>query len=379
MPNLDFLKITIEILFGFYFLFIIFLLIGIFRIRKESYSNNLKASVIVPFRNENKNLVRCIESLLSQEFSTDRFEIILVDDNSSDNYKELIKDYLDKQLIKLVKLENGEGKKRAIEAGINSSKYEIIVTTDADCFHSKFWLKSLVESFDEKTGFVAGKVVYSNAQNFFEELQKIEFASLVSIGAAFIGNKIPLLANGASCAYRKELFFKVGGFRDNLSLVSGDEEFLMQKIHFDREYEVKFCALENSVAFTKPINRIKKFINQRKRWVSKVPFYRNKLLLPVLSILYLFYLTILISLIMTFIYPQLNYFLLKIFLFKFILDFIFMTKGFLLLEFYKNKFDVTRLILLFPVAEIFHLFYISIVPILSYLTGFQWKGRNFKR
>jgi len=56
-----------------------------------------------------------------------------------------------------------------------------------------------------------------------------------------------------------------------------------------------------------------------------------------------------------------------------------MTKGFLLLEFYKNKFDVTRLILLFPVAEIFHLFYISIVPILSYLTGFQWKGRNFKR
>lgn len=360
-------------------MFIIFLLIGIFRIRKESYSNNLKASVIVPFRNENKNLVRCIESLLSQEFSTDRFEIILVDDNSSDNYKELIKDYLDKQLIKLVKLENGEGKKRAIEAGINSSKYEIIVTTDADCFHSKFWLKSLVESFDEKTGFVAGKVVYSNAQNFFEELQKIEFASLVSIGAAFIGNKIPLLANGASCAYRKELFFKVGGFRDNLSLVSGDEEFLMQKIHFDREYEVKFCALENSVAFTKPINKIKKFINQRKRWVSKVPFYRNKLLLPVLSILYLFYLTILISLIMTFIYPQLNYFLLKIFLFKFILDFIFMTKGFLLLEFYKNKFDVTRLILLFPVAEIFHLFYISIVPILSYLTGFQWKGRNFKR
>jgi len=375
----DFLINTLKTLFGFYFLFLIFLLVGIFRLKKKSNSNNLKATVIVPFRNEGENLIRCISSLLQQEFDESRFEIILVDDNSTDNYLDLIKDFLKLPEIKLIKLEGASGKKRAIEAGINSSQKEIIVTTDADCFHSKLWLKALVESFDDKTGFVAGKVVYSNAKNIFEELQEIEFASLVSIGAAFIGNKIPLLANGASCAYRKELFFRVGGFHDNLNLVSGDEEFLMQKIHFDTEYEVKFCALEQSVAYTEPISEIQKFINQRKRWVSKVPFYRNKLLLPVLVMLYLFYLTGLISLFVSFFNQQVACAFINIFVLKSLIDFVFMLRGYSLLELSKNISNILKLLILFPVAEVFHLFYISIVPILSQLTGFQWKGRSFKR
>lgn len=376
---LDILKVVLEILLGFYFLFLVFLFIGILRVRKESYQNNLKVSVIVPFRNEGKNLVRCISSLLDQNFDKERFEIILVDDNSSDNSVELIKDYLNHPLIKLIRLENDSGKKRAIEAGINLSNYEIIVTTDADCYHSQNWLKSLVESIDEKTGFVAGKVVYSNTKNFFEELQKIEFASLVSIGAAFIGNQIPLLANGASCAYRKDLFFRVGGFKDNLSLASGDEEFLMQKIHFETEYKVKFCALDDSVAFTEPIRELKKFINQRKRWVSKVPYYRNKFLLPVLVILYLFYLFNLVSLILSFYELQFAFYYYKIFIFKNFIDLIFMLKGYFLLELSKDKTNFLKLLIFFPIAEIFHLFYISFVPILSYFTGFQWKGREFKR
>mgnify|MGYP001050167692 CR=1 FL=1 len=372
-------KFALQVLFSFYFLFIIFLLIGIFRHRKKSYPNNLNASVIVPFRNEGKNLVKCISSLLQQEFDRKRFEIILVDDNSTDNYIEHIKDYLSNPSIKLIKLESGSGKKKAIERGIQSSKNEIIVTTDADCFHSKYWLKSLIESFDDKTGFVAGKVVYSDTKNFFEEIQKIEFASLVSIGAAFIGNNIPLLANGASCAYRKELFLKVGGFKDNLRFASGDEEFLMQKIHFETNYKVKFCALDQSVAFTEPISRVGKFINQRKRWVSKVPFYRNKILLPILAILYLFYLTTLISLFISFFYKPLAYSLIQVFVSKSMIDLVFMLKGYSLLELSKNKSNIFKLLILFPVAEVFHLFYISIVPILSYLTGFQWKERNFKR
>jgi len=372
-------KFALQVLFSFYFLFIIFLLIGIFRHRKKSYPNNLNASVIVPFRNEGKNLVKCISSLLQQEFDRKRFEIILVDDNSTDNYIEHIKDYLSNPSIKLIKLESGSGKKKAIERGIQSSKNEIIVTTDADCVHSKYWLKSLIESFDDKTGFVAGKVVYSDTKNFFEEIQKIEFASLVSIGAAFIGNNIPLLANGASCAYRKELFLKVGGFKDNLRFASGDEEFLMQKIHFETNYKVKFCALDQSVAFTEPISRVGKFINQRKRWVSKVPFYRNKILLPILAILYLFYLTTLISLFISFFYKPLAYSLIQVFVSKSMIDLVFMLKGYSLLELSKNKSNIFKLLILFPVAEVFHLFYISIVPILSYLTGFQWKERNFKR
>jgi cellulose synthase/poly-beta-1,6-N-acetylglucosamine synthase-like glycosyltransferase len=153
----------------------------------------------------------------------------------------------------------------------------------------------------------------------------------------------------------------------------------MQKIHFDTEYEVKFCALEQSVAYTEPISGIQKFINQRKRWVSKVPFYRNKLLLPVLVMLYLFYLTGLISLFVSFFNQRVACAFINIFVLKSLIDFVFMLRGYSLLELSKNISNILKLLILFPVAEVFHLFYISIVPILSQLTGFQWKGRSFKR
>lgn len=382
MTELNFyslIEICLYILFIFYFLFIVFLLRGILRIKKKSVQNNLKASVIVPFRNEEKFLRRCVNSLLSQNFEKDRFEIILVDDNSNDGSINSISDLINAKKIKLIKLENANGKKKAIEAGIYHSKNEIIITTDADCYHHNNWLKSLIETFDEKTGFVAGKVVYSKTENLFEEFQKIEFASLVSIGAAFIGNKIPLLANGANCAYRKDLFYRVGGFTDNLKLVSGDEEFLMQKIFLETEYEIKFCAMNNAVVFTEPIKSISKFINQRKRWVSKVPFYKNRILLPVLLILFLFYFLLTFSIVFILFNPEVSKTIFSIFIFKNFIDFVFMVKGYQLLELSENKIELLKLMLLFPLAEIFHLIYISCVPVLSLLNGFDWKGRKFKR
>lgn len=373
----EILETILIVLFIHYVVFIAFLFIGVFRLKRKSFNNNLKASVIVPFRNEENKIRQCLLSLFEQDFDKERYEIILVDDNSEDNGIEKIKDLLAQNNVRLIRIENGAGKKKAIEKGIEIARNEIIVTTDADCYHSKKWLRSLIESFDENTGFVAGKIVYTNTKNFFELIQKIEFASLVSIGAAFIGNKIPLLANGASCAYRKDLFYKVGGFKDNLVLASGDEEFLMQKIRFDTDYKIRFCVLDNSTTFTEPVHSPVKFINQRKRWVSKVLFYRNKMLIPVLVLLYLFYLVFLFSIFLALLSTSFANTIFQIFLIKIFIDMIFMLNGFRLLEF---KFgDILKMILVFPIAEIFHLFYISIVPILSYITGFDWKGRNYKR
>lgn len=379
MEFTNLLHFVLIILFAFYLVFILFLFRGIFRLKEFTVTNELKASVIIPFRNEEKHLRRCVQSILNQNFEKEKLEIILVDDNSTDKSIETVEDLINEINIKLIKLENGLGKKRAIERGIEIASNDIIITTDADCYHNQNWLRSLVESFDDKTGFVAGKVVYSETKNIFEEFQKIEFASLVSIGAAFIGNKIPLLANGASCAYRKDLFYQVGGFRDNLNLASGDEEFLMQKIHFDTDYEIKFCAKVNCLTFTEPIHSIEKFINQRKRWVSKVPFYRNKLLLPVLAMLFLFYFLLLIAIVYSIFNPLFMKSIVVILLVKMFVDLSFMLKGYTLLELSRNKFELLKLILLFPLAEILHLIYISIVPILSYLTGFTWKDRKFKR
>lgn len=372
----------IWILFLIYLTFLGFLFVGLFRLKQRRFSNNLNVSVIIPFRNESHNLVRCIESVLTQNFPSDKFEIILVDDHSDDDYEEKLRDYLIHKRITLLKLRSdadGYGKKNAIEKGIQMAKNEIIVTSDADCYHQKDWLKTLIESFDDDTGFVAGKVIYDGCKNFFEELQKIEFASLVSIGASFIGNEIPLIANGASCGYRKDLFLRVGGFKDNLNLVSGDEEFLMQKIWLQTNYKITFNKSKNSTTITQPISEFSKFINQRKRWVSKVLHYKNFYAIPLLILLYIFHVTLLTNIIIGLFDQKVFTSILIVLLIKGLVDFIYMINAYSLLSLSETKKNMIYLILLFPLAEIAHIFYISIVPILSALSGFDWKGRKYKK
>ncbi len=353
-----------------------------FRLKSRKFINNLKASVIIPFRNEAEKLYRCVESVLNQSLSKVRYEIILVDDHSTDDYENYIKHFIDQNMVRIIKLKSdldGYGKKNAIEKGIQVANNEIIVTTDADCYHQKDWLKTMIESFDEKTGFVAGKVIYDGCKNFFEEIQKIEFASLVSIGASFIGNKLPLIANGASCAYRKDLFLKVGGFKDNSNLVSGDEEFLMQKIWMQSDYKIVFNRSVNSTTITEPISRVTRFINQRKRWVSKVLHYKNFYAIPLLVLLYLFYLSLLILIISGLFDNKILELSIIILSMKTFFDFFYMANAYRLLSLSESKRNLINLIFLFPVAEIAHIIYITVVPVLSALTGFDWKGRAYRR
>lgn len=96
-------------------MFVVFLLRGILRINKISIPNNLKASVIVPFRNEEKFLRRCVNSLLSQNFERERFEIILVDDNSTDGSVNSVSDLINSKNVRLIKLDNGDGKKKQLK------------------------------------------------------------------------------------------------------------------------------------------------------------------------------------------------------------------------------------------------------------------------
>ncbi|MGC4021810.1 MAG: glycosyltransferase [Cyclobacteriaceae bacterium] len=117
------------VVFGFYFLLLIFLLIGM-RLalgKKNGVTENQKIiSVIIPFRNEEKNIDLLLTSLKNQSYSPDAFEIIIIDDHSEDNSFEKAKRWLSHlNNLLVIKLEAGSGKKAAISKGISISKGEI--------------------------------------------------------------------------------------------------------------------------------------------------------------------------------------------------------------------------------------------------------------
>ena len=121
-------------------------------------------SIIIPFRNEQENILRNLKSIEAQFYPEEKFEVIYVDDFSDDRSKEILMKNISKNNIKILSVpedySKNAHKKRAIRFGIENAKGEIIVTTDADCIYDEEWLQTFLVSFDSLTGFVSGPVEF---------------------------------------------------------------------------------------------------------------------------------------------------------------------------------------------------------------------------
>ncbi|QQS38140.1 MAG: glycosyltransferase [Ignavibacteriales bacterium] len=333
-------------------------------------------SIIIPFRNEAENIVANLKSIETQNYPLEKFEVIYVDDFSTDESAKILLEAIKQSNIKVISVPEDFSKhahkKRAIRFGIQNSKGEIIVTTDADCFHNPDWLKSLVSSFDAQTGFISGPVEFYDSETLFGKMQKLEFAGLVLVGAGLIGIKRPTICNAANLAYRKKAYDEVNGFADQMNLSSGDDELLMQKISKETKYEVKFCLNKNAIVKTDPNSSLRKFYNQRKRWSSKGLFYADKFLVLKLIGFYLYFIGMIVQFVLGLFNPV--YFIsfsISIFL-KLILEFLILKKGAVILF---NK----KILQPFIAAEIFHIPYIVIAGIAGAFGNFTWKDRKVKR
>ncbi len=334
-------------------------------------------SVIVPFRNEEKNIQNLYENLVNQDYPKDKYEIIFVDDSSEDNSLQILQNLSKESNVFIYTLSNdfsgNAHKKRAIRFGIEKAKGEIIVTTDADCLHSKVWLKNLLKFMDTQTGFVSGPVEFVSEDNLFIKMQKLEFAGLVITGAGLIGSGDPIICNAANIAYKRKAFNQVGGFENKYKLSSGDDELLMQKIHRKTDYDIKFALDKNAIVYTYANSSLKDFYYQRKRWASKGLFYNEPSLVIKLILIFLFYLSLLIQPILCILFSPVFFVTLLISFFtKLLMEFLVITKG---VELLFNK-DILKP---YMITEIFQIPYILIAGLMGLFGNFVWKDRKVVR
>ncbi|MCB0731015.1 MAG: glycosyltransferase [Ignavibacteriae bacterium] len=362
-----------------YLTFLVGISKGIKNVSKQVVDKSEKEfiSVIIPFRNEESNILACLKSITSQDYPINNYEVIYIDDNSEDNSLELLEMHSKPDNIKLLRSEfdlaDRAHKKKALKFAIENSKGDIIITTDADCIHGKSWLKIMSEQFDENTAFVSGPVEFTSDGSLFSELQKIEFSSLIIVGAGLIGINNPIICNAANLGFRKSVFNEVGGYEDNLNLSSGDDEFLMQKIFRLTDYKIKFCLNSDAISHTNPNKTLNEFYQQRKRWASKGFHYVDNNIVFKLILIFLFYLSIPIQLL-------LGIFFDSVFLILFIINLL-LKIGF---EFKIVQIDSQRLFrkaknFHFLLAEFLHIPYIIISGISGIFGNYKWKGREIKR
>lgn len=372
--------------FILFFIYLLFLVITYFKWRhlpeiyEEGYSPTFPITVIVPVRNEAENIRFLLRDLQAQNYPVSLLQVLVINDQSTDATEQLAKSMkgkvsYDLQVINLQLPENfrGSSKKLAITQAITMASGKIIVTTDGDCRIGNDWLASLSYPLQEKKAvFVAAPVTFMGEGTFFQQLQTIEFASLIVSGAVAIALNRPNMCNGANLAYLKEAFIHVKGYQGNEGIASGDDEFLLQKISRNfAPQQIIYQKSKKAVVQTWPQQNWLQFAQQRKRWAGKWKKHGNPLVMTLAIFIFLFNVSFIIAICYLVLTPRFNILVFTLIFSKILLEFILLKNA---LEFLNKKLNLLK----FMVLQILYPFYVIYFGVAANFGSFSWKGRTYK-
>ena len=317
----------------------------------ETEPKNIPVSVIICAKNEAENLKQYLPSVIDQTYPN--FEIVLVDDNSSDDTLEIMESFAEKHNnIKIVKVKPIDkfwgNKKYALTLGIKAASNNFLLFTDADCRPiSKDWIKHMAAYFNSSKSLVLGYGGISMVKNSFLNkliryetvLTAIQYFSYAKIG-------MPYMGVGRNLAYRKDLFFENSGFMSHMHIKSGDDDLFVNQVA--NSDNTTICFNKESFTYSEGKSSFKDWLYQKRRHLVTSKYYKpkHKFLLG------LFYVSQLLFWLLAIVLVALQIHLiwvLGMILFRLIIQQIILTKG-------AKKLDEGNLMLWIPFLDFFLVF-----------------------
>lgn len=352
----------------FYISVIIWVIIGLNRLKiKKEISTDKKISIIIAARNEERRILPTLQSLEKLDYPKENYEIIIVDDESTDNTVNIIEAFTQKnsnwKLIRL-KRERSEmrGKKRALNEAINQSKYDIIFTTDADCIVPPNWLQKMSAYFANDINMVLGHSPLISRKGLWSKI--LEFDNLFSAisGSAPAKMGFALSSVGRNLAYRKSIYESIGGFKSLQKFKSGDDVHMTERFRKKNNKAIDYCADPDTFVLTIPPSTKRDIFYQQIRKNSKT--LKKSLPTVFFSIgLFIFYM---LFLILPFFHPIILSLWLWIIIIKFVVEFIALL--FAIIIFRKKQ----LIPYIFPL-QIFYPLYLLFFSFLGVLQLYEWK------
>jgi cellulose synthase/poly-beta-1,6-N-acetylglucosamine synthase-like glycosyltransferase len=260
---------------AFYFLQIFVLSLGALRGKFFKKSKNVKISVLVPAKDEEENIKECLLALKNQNFSTENYEILFLNDQSTDKTLEIVEEIFPEfenlAIFNVEKSENKnlQGKAGAIDFGIKKAKNDIVLICDADCRPNSHWLEEITGNFVDEVGVVSGFTLLDERMNksgTMGAIQSMDWLILQGVGCGFAGINHPVSCIGSNMAFRKSAYFDVGGYA-NLPFSVTEDLLLYKTIAQKTKWKFRYLLTENGINFSLPVKKIKTYYEQRKRWL----------------------------------------------------------------------------------------------------------------
>jgi len=268
-----------------YCLTLIWFMLGLLRSDPDRTDDQPNVSVIIAARNSWPQLSRLLPRLLDQDYPTDKLEIVIVDDGLSTNSRSLLENTAAENThVKIVNSSSGDHslthKKRALDVGIRSSRGELLLFTDVDCYMGPGWVSGTVSYFTPGIDYVVGWSQVGMDKDLECDLESEENATPASVfeqldfallmlaarGATMMGT--PWASSGQNQAYRRALYERVGGFSKLADRLQGDDSLFLQVTRRQAKAGVTFAGDPECRVITTSAGSLKQLLLQRIRWAG---------------------------------------------------------------------------------------------------------------
>ncbi|MDZ7342990.1 MAG: glycosyltransferase [candidate division KSB1 bacterium] len=232
-------------------------------------------SVVIAARNEEKHLGRCLAALLQSRYPADKYEILVIDDRSTDRTRQIAESfsraYSQVRVIPVThRLANLSGKASALCQGMARARGEMMLMTDADCEVPPSWIPQMVSYFAPHVGLVGGFTLLTHRHkenSLVAKIQTLDWIYLLSVGAGAAGLGQPLSILGNNFAFRRAAYEATGGY-EALGFSIIEDFALMRAIHAQTPWRVIFPLDPQTAITSAPTRNWREFYEQRQRWAA---------------------------------------------------------------------------------------------------------------
>ncbi|MFH0862991.1 MAG: glycosyltransferase [Candidatus Altiarchaeota archaeon] len=253
--------------------FVVLVLLVVFEKKRDITSSSSPdhqtpyVAIVMPAYNEESSVLPALESLCSIDYPKDRYEVVVVNDGSTDNTTRYIQEFLashNSTKFRFIDRRQNKGKAHSLNEGIKASGGEFVACMDSDSVVKPDILRKTVGFFeDPQTGAVTVRVHVQEPKNLLERIVDIEYVVGLSLSMKILSYLDCMhVTPGPFSIYRRTMMEEIGGF--NVDNITEDMEIAF-RIH-KSDYRIA-CTLQTGV-FTKIPSTLKGLYNQRKRWYS---------------------------------------------------------------------------------------------------------------